>query len=99
MAAGFEVKPDDLDAFTTNLQSLVDGLAESRKVLEGIHFDPLVFGIIGQFFSIAARNKVAEAKECIGKYEGSIANAKTNTSATADTYRKVDQSNADTFKG
>jgi len=99
MAAGFEVKPDDLDEFSTNLQSLVDSLAESKNVLNGIHFDPLVFGIIGQFFSIAARNKVNEAKDCIAKYEGSIASAKENTKLTADTYRKVDQGNADTFKG
>ncbi len=99
MAAGFEVKPEDLDEFTTNLQALVDGLEESKSVLGGIHFDPLVFGIIGQFFSIAARNKVAEAKEVIGKYEASISTAKTNTKLTADSYRITDQGNADTFKG
>ena len=99
MAAGFEVKPDDLDTFATNLQSLVDSVAESKNVLNSVHFDPLVFGIIGQFFSIAARNKVNEAKDCIAKYEGSLSAAVENTKLTAQTYRNVDTSNADTFKG
>ncbi|HEX6343716.1 type VII secretion target [Umezawaea sp.] len=99
MAAGFEVRPDDLDTFSTNLQSLVDSLSESKDVLNGVHFDPLVFGIIGQFFSIAARNKVAEAKEVIGKYETALSTAKDNTKLTAESYRITDQGNADTFKG
>jgi translation elongation factor EF-1beta len=99
VAAGFEVKPDDIDTFATNLESLVGELSASKDVLNGVHFDPLVFGIIGQFFSIAARNKVNEAKDCIAKYEGSIATAKDNTKLTAESYRITDQGNADTFKG
>jgi translation elongation factor EF-1beta len=98
VAAGFEVKPDDLDAFTANLQALVEGLEESKNVLGDVHFDPLVFGIVGQSFSIAARDKVAEARECIGKYEASVGTAKTNTRLTADSYRTTDRINADTFK-
>jgi translation elongation factor EF-1beta len=99
VSPGFEVVPDDLDTFATNLDELVAQLEESKNVLNGVHFDPLVFGIIGQFFSIAARNKVAEAKECIGKYEEGLRSARENTKQTAKTYREAERGNADAFKG
>ncbi|WNV82145.1 hypothetical protein [Umezawaea sp. Da 62-37] len=98
MAAGFEVAPDDLDAFTKNIRAVVDGLAESRSLLEGVHLDPLAFGAVGRSFSLAASDRVAEAAECVGRYQGSIANAGTGTRATADSYRSVDQEIAESFK-
>lgn len=99
MAVGFEVNPDDLDTFSTNLDVLVQQMEESKSLLEGVHFDPLVFGIIGQFFSIAARDKVNEAKDCIAKYKDSISSARDNTKLTAESYRNTDIGIADTFKG
>ncbi|PRY46539.1 hypothetical protein [Umezawaea tangerina] len=98
MAAGFEVEPDDLDTFTKNIRALVDGLAESRTLLEGVHLDPLVFGALGRSFSLSTSDRVAEAADCIARYQGSIANAGTSTKATADTYRSVDQEIAESFK-
>ena len=99
MAAGFQVEPEQLDAFTENLQRMVDVLTASKAVLNGIHFDPLVFGVIGQFFTIASRDKVREAAECVAKLEKYVAEAKVGTQATADTYRNTDQHNADAFAG
>ncbi|GGP69114.1 WXG100 family type VII secretion target [Saccharothrix coeruleofusca] len=99
MAAGFQVNPDDLDTFSDNLDALVAQLDESVTVLNGVHFDPLVFGIVGQFFSIAARIKVDKAKDVIGQYRDAITSARDNTKETAKTYRETESGISDTFKG
>lgn len=95
----FEVDPADLTTFATNLDTVVAQLETSKNVLGSVHFDPLVFGIVGQLFAIAARVEVQKAQECIGKYEEGLREAAKNTRLTADTYSDADQGNTDTFSG
>ncbi|ANZ39965.1 hypothetical protein BBK82_31890 [Lentzea guizhouensis] len=99
MTGQFTVDPEDLKAFANNLDTLVSQLETSKGVLGSVHFDPLVFGIVGQIFAAAARVEVKKAEECIGKYEAGLREAAKNTRLTADTYTNSDQGNANTFSG
>ncbi|KOV79633.1 type VII secretion target [Nocardia sp. NRRL S-836] len=99
MTGAFAVSPDDLKTFANNLDTLVSELETSKNVLGGVHFDPLVFGIVGQIFAAAARVEVKKAEECIAKYESGLREAAKNTRLTADTYTGTDQGNTQTFSG
>ncbi|MFD5829272.1 type VII secretion target [Lentzea sp. NPDC060358] len=99
MAGQFDVDPEGIKAFATNLDSIVAQLETSKGVLGNVHFDPLVFGIVGQIFAAAARVEVKKAEECIGKYESGLREAAKNARLTADTYTNTDQGNAKTFSG
>lgn len=98
MAAGFEVEPDDLDTFATNLQVVVDKVGESKTAIDNIQLHPLVFGIVGQFFAIGVHVKIKEARDAIGKYEAALGAAKDNTKLTAQGYRDTDRSIAESLK-
>jgi hypothetical protein len=95
----FEVDPATLKTFATNLDTLVAELETSKNVLGNVHFDPLVFGIVGQVFAAAARVEVKKAEECIAKYEKGLREAATDTRRTADTYSGTDEGNAAAFSG
>jgi len=100
MAAGFEVKPDDIDAFATNLQAIVDKVAESKTALDNVAFHPLVWGIVGQVWTFHIRlNQLPDAKDAISKYSTSLGTAKENTKLTAQQYRDTDQTISEGFKG
>jgi hypothetical protein len=99
MTGAFTVSPDDLKTFATNLDTLVSELETSKNVLGSVHFDPLVFGIVGQIFAAAARVEVKKAENCIAKYEAGLREAAKNTRLTADTYTNTDQGNSNTFSG
>ncbi len=99
MTGAFTVSPDDLKTFANNLDTLVSELETSKNVLGSVHFDPLVFGIVGQIFAAAARVEVKKAENCIAKYEAGLREAAKNTRLTADTYTNTDQGNSDTFNG
>jgi hypothetical protein len=97
--SAFEVDPADLKTFATNLDTLVSELETSKNVLGNVHFDPLVFGIVGQIFAAAARVEVKKAEDCIAKYEAGLREAAKNTRLTADTYSGTDEGNSNTFGG
>ena len=99
MTGAFTVSPDDLKTFANNLDTLVSELEASKNVLGNVHFDPLVFGIVGQIFAAAARVEVKKAEECIAKYEAGLREAAKNTRLTADTYTNTDDGNSKTFSG
>ncbi len=99
MAGQFDVDPEGIKAFSSNLDSIVDQLETSTKVLGNVHFDPLVFGVVGQIFAVAARVEVKNAEECIGKYEAGLREAANNARLTAETYTNTDEGNANSFSG
>ncbi|GHH43801.1 type VII secretion target [Lentzea cavernae] len=99
MTGAFGVDPDAITTFSANLDDLVAQLETSKGVLGSVHFDPLVFGIVGQIFAAAARVEVKKAEECIGKYEAGLREAAKNARLTAATYSNTDQGNAKTFSG
>ena len=53
----FEVDPATLKTFANNLDTLVAELETSKNVLGNVHFDPLVFGIVGQIFAAARTSR------------------------------------------
>jgi hypothetical protein len=99
MTGGTDVDPNDLKTFATSLDALVAELEVSKKVLASVHFDPLVFGIIGQIFAAAARVEVNKAEDCVKKYEEGLREAAKNARITADDYANVDHDNANSLKG
>ncbi|MCP2165506.1 type VII secretion target [Goodfellowiella coeruleoviolacea] len=97
MPDGFEVTPEEIEKFAENLQALSEHMERSSEVLNAVRFDPLVFGIFGQFFRIGAEMHVNKAKDQLKNSAAKIASARELALQTAQTYRDTDQSNADTF--
>jgi translation elongation factor EF-1beta len=101
MAAGFEVKPEDIDTFATNLQAIVDKVAESKTAIDNVAFHPLVWGIVGEIIwaNPVRFDSMPKVRDAISKYSGSLATATENTKLTAEQYRKTDQTISEGFKG
>ncbi|OLF05146.1 hypothetical protein BLA60_37855 [Actinophytocola xinjiangensis] len=91
---GFTVDPAELDEFAKHVDGLVTDLGETQTKLADTRTDPLVFGLVGQFFAIAVALELSKAKDSIGQYQEALSSLYESVKQEARNYEFSDEDNA-----
>jgi hypothetical protein len=81
-----EVVDDELRTFAKALRGTADKVTASANAVRGVSYNVTTWGIVGQLFSIAARNATNGAGSELDKGASSIRDAATGVDNSAQAY-------------
>lgn len=87
---GYQVEEGELRAFANALRTTADNMTASANAVRGVSYSVTTWGIVGQLFSIAARNATNDAGEKLDKGAGSVRDAATGVDNSAQAYHDND---------
>jgi hypothetical protein len=96
---GFEVAEGELRTFANSLRGMADKLAGSAGAVRGVSYGITTWGIVGQPFAWATKDKTNDAAGQVDKGATSVRDTATGVDNTAQTYVDTDGSISTRFGG
>jgi hypothetical protein len=96
---GYEVAEGELRTFANALRDTADKMTASANAVRGVSYGVTTWGIVGQLFSIAARNATNDAGGKLDTGAASVRDAAQGVDNSAQAYHDNDHFIADTGFG
>ncbi|MGH3994044.1 MAG: type VII secretion target [Pseudonocardiaceae bacterium] len=99
MTDGFAVYPPDLQAHADALDRQRDRIGTVRSAADSASLGIESFGILCQFFAMAAHGHAGTAKQCIDGLHDAVDQMVGGIRDTAEVYDRADEANRAIFEG